>query len=380
MIKKTKTGYTARVYYKESGKRTSLSKTFIKKRLAQDWENEMMANIQVYGSPNNDSELKFVDYFWEWFETYRKETSAPATVDRYKTTYNTLVKYIGDERLTSMTRMKYQQFLNDYGQNHAKASASKINNAVRSAVNYAIDDGLITKDFTHHITLVGNDSTEEAKKFLNMADTERLMSSLSNATDVYSISRPMIYTALLTGMRLAEVQGLTEDCFFPKFHRIQIKRTYAQKGANIDNPFKPTKNKSSMRVIDIPIVLVNFLNELLETQHKFNHHENKHHFIFMNTRGDIPSSNAVNKVLARELKKINAKKIISFHGLRHTHASYLLAKGSKIEYVSKRLGHASIETTLKTYAHLLEETESNEIEKAMNFFDSPAPISKRETR
>ena len=44
---------------------------------------------------------------------------------------------------------------------------------------------------------------------------------------------------------------------------------------------------------------------------------------------------------------------IRFHDLRHTHATGLLAKGYSIKAVSQRLGHGSIEITLKTYAHVL---------------------------
>jgi integrase len=44
---------------------------------------------------------------------------------------------------------------------------------------------------------------------------------------------------------------------------------------------------------------------------------------------------------------------IRFHDLRHTHATGLLARGHSIKAVSQRLGHASIELTLRVYAHVL---------------------------
>lgn len=43
------------------------------------------------------------------------------------------------------------------------------------------------------------------------------------------------------------------------------------------------------------------------------------------------------------------------HGLRHTHASVLLYKKVSIYYVSERLGHSNIETTLKEYTHVIKE-------------------------
>ena len=44
---------------------------------------------------------------------------------------------------------------------------------------------------------------------------------------------------------------------------------------------------------------------------------------------------------------------IRFHDLRHTHASHLLVAGVNVKVVSRRLGHESIEITLKYYAHLM---------------------------
>jgi integrase len=45
---------------------------------------------------------------------------------------------------------------------------------------------------------------------------------------------------------------------------------------------------------------------------------------------------------------------VSFHSLRHVHASALLAAGVNLLMVSKRLGHAGANVTLATYAHLLQ--------------------------
>jgi len=44
---------------------------------------------------------------------------------------------------------------------------------------------------------------------------------------------------------------------------------------------------------------------------------------------------------------------ITFHGLRHTHASVLLAKGLPVKVVSERLGHATVQITLDTYGHVM---------------------------
>lgn len=52
--------------------------------------------------------------------------------------------------------------------------------------------------------------------------------------------------------------------------------------------------------------------------------------------------------------------IISIHGLRHTHASVLLANGVSVASLSKRLGHADITTTQKVYVHVIQELEDRD--------------------
>lgn len=67
----------------------------------------------------------------------------------------------------------------------------------------------------------------------------------------------------------------------------------------------------------------------------------------------ITNTNA-NKLLKNTLKDLGIE-TISVHGLRHTHASILLYKHKSIYYVSERLGHKDIETTLRDYTHVIKE-------------------------
>jgi integrase len=49
---------------------------------------------------------------------------------------------------------------------------------------------------------------------------------------------------------------------------------------------------------------------------------------------------------------------ITFHALRHTHASQLIAAGLDVVTISKRLGHSSPTITLSTYAHMFSNDDS----------------------
>ena len=67
-------------------------------------------------------------------------------------------------------------------------------------------------------------------------------------------------------------------------------------------------------------------------------------------------NSTVNDVLTRHCKECGISEI-SIHGLRHTHESLLLFAGVSIASVVRRLGHASMITTQKTYLHIIQELE-----------------------
>ena len=75
-------------------------------------------------------------------------------------------------------------------------------------------------------------------------------------------------------------------------------------------------------------------------------------------------NSTVNGVLARRCQQAGVP-VISIHGLRHTHASILLFAGVSIASVARRFGHASMTTTQKTYLHVIQELENQDIDLVM---------------
>ena len=87
-------------------------------------------------------------------------------------------------------------------------------------------------------------------------------------------------------------------------------------------------------------------------------------YVFGGTKSLSPSS------IARQFKKgidISGVTPIRLHDLRHSHATWLINNGVNIVAVSRRLGHSSINETLKTYTHLLESTDQNMMQKINEF-------------
>ena len=75
-------------------------------------------------------------------------------------------------------------------------------------------------------------------------------------------------------------------------------------------------------------------------------------------------NSTVNDILARHCRECGIS-LISIHGLRHTHASLLLFAGVSIASVARRLGHASMTTTQKTYLHIIQELENKDVDLVM---------------
>ncbi|HEX2805349.1 MAG TPA: tyrosine-type recombinase/integrase [Kineosporiaceae bacterium] len=72
----------------------------------------------------------------------------------------------------------------------------------------------------------------------------------------------------------------------------------------------------------------------------------------MNTDGHIGNGWFRTNVWNKTLAEANLGFHVTPHGLRHAHASWLLAGGADLQVVKERLGHGSISTTEK-YLHTL---------------------------
>ncbi len=60
---------------------------------------------------------------------------------------------------------------------------------------------------------------------------------------------------------------------------------------------------------------------------------------------------------------------ITFHDLRHTHATLLLEQGVHPKIVQERLGHSTISMTLDTYSHVLPNIHQEAANKMDDIFD-----------
>ncbi|MCL2400907.1 MAG: site-specific integrase [Defluviitaleaceae bacterium] len=164
------------------------------------------------------------------------------------------------------------------------------------------------------------------------------------------------------GVRKGEAQSLTWEDIFWETDQVRIIKTITNKTYELDKDgfqFKITNTKNRKnRTIKMPVVLKNMLLELYKHYNDYEGFNNKW-FVFGGYR-HLPGTtmdrrkdyyfDLVEKTYGKAINRITN------HEFRHSHASYLISRGVKVERIAYRLGD-TVEVVLKVYAHLFPEVE-----------------------
>ncbi|OQB15304.1 MAG: Transposase [Firmicutes bacterium ADurb.Bin193] len=293
----------------------------------------------------------FSDYYAQWIKVYKEGAVRKVTMDKYLMTHSWLEKLIPNLKLCELNRITYQQMLNDYARYHERQTTMDFHHQLKGAIQDAVDDGLVERDPTRKAIIKGKQPCPKKTKYLNQYELHTLIKSL-NLKDEINWDWFILLIAK-TGMRFSEALALTPRDFDFAHQSLSISKTWDYKG---NGGFQPTKNKSSVRKIQMDWQTVIQFSELVKNLPADNP-------IFIKNNREVYNS-TVNDILERHCKKAKIP-VISVHGLRHTHASLLLFAGVSIASVARRLGHASITTTQKTYIHIIQELENQDVDLVM---------------
>mgnify|MGYP002680366652 FL=1 len=296
----------------------------------------------------------FCDYYEKWIRVYKEGAIRKVTLDKYKMTQSWLKKLAPTLTLCDLNRITYQQILNDYAVNHERQTTMDFHHQLKGAILDAVDEGLVERDPTRKAIIKGKTPAVKKIKYLNQFELHTLISSLDLRSEVNWDW--FILLVAKTGMRFSEALALTPSDFDFAHQMLSISKTWDYKG---EGGFLPTKNKSSVRKIQIDWQTVIQFSELIKGLP-----EDKPIFV----KGKVYNS-TVNDILGRYCKAVNIP-VISVHGLRHTHASLLLFAGVSIASVARRLGHSSMTTTQKTYLHIIQELENKDVDLVMRSLSS----------
>lgn len=297
----------------------------------------------------NSTEL-FCNYYKQWIDVYKKDAIRDATLAKYRMTHKWVERLVPELKVSDLTRTMYQKLLNDYAKEHERQTTLDFHHQLKGAILDAVDEGLIERDPTRKAIIKGKMPKPKKIKYLNQFELHTLISHL-NIKGAPNWDWFILLVAK-TGMRFSEALAVTPADFDFARQTLSVSKTWDYKG---EGGFLPTKNKSSVRKIQIDWQIVVKFSELVKDLP-----EDEPIFVGK----DKVYNSTVNDILTRHCKACGISEI-SIHGLRHTHASLLLFAGVSIASVARRLGHASMTTTQKTYLHIIQELENKDVDLVM---------------
>lgn len=306
------------------------------------WWGRIMLTIE------EKSELFYI-YYEKWIRIYKEGAIRNVTMRKYEITLLWLKKLVPELKLSQLNRISYQQLLNDYAEFHERQTTMDFHHQIKAAILDAVDEGFIDRDPTRKAIIKGRSPRIKKIKYLNQFELHTLLVNLKLTSEINWDW--LILIIAKTGMRFSEALALTPKDFDFSHQSLIVDKTWDYKG---NGGFLPTKNRSSVRKIQLDWQTIIKFSELIKGLT-----EDKPIFV----KGRVFNS-TINGVLERYCKKLGIP-VISIHGLRHTHASLLLFAGVSIASVARRLGHASMTTTQKTYIHIIQEMENRDIDLVM---------------
>ena len=145
-------------------------------------------------------------------------------------------------------------------------------------------------------------------------------------------------------MRAGEVGGLRVEDVDSERHTIEV-RSNAQrtsKGYEVGTP----KSKSSTRRLQVPVAVIEAIASFLER-----HPANPDGLILTSAMGNPVTDQLLTHATVKAAKAAGLQRV-TFHDLRHTCASLLIAGHNEPKSVQRYLGHSSIRMTFNLYGHL----------------------------
>ena len=295
-------------------------------------------------------DMFFYEYFDEWTTLYKVGAVREVTLSKYRMTGRHIKRLAPKLKLKQLTRPLYQELLNNFAIDHEKQTTTDFHFQLKGAILDAVEEGLLSNNPTRKVVIKGKLASYKKIKYLSQFDLKKLLEVLELGS---TVNEDWLFLLMAkTGIRFSEALALTPADFDFVTQQVNIQKTWAYKDR--EGGFQPTKNKASQRRVSLDWKTNMQMAQLTQAL----------------STGDLifVKKKIYNSTLNHRLKRHCVRAgipIISMHGLRHTHASLLLYEGVSIASVARRLGHADMTTTQKTYLHIIQELENQDTDKIM---------------
>jgi integrase len=292
----------------------------------------------------------------------------PRTLACYRDTLRLhVLPAFGATRVRDLQRGRIKAFLAGKLTDHSRNATRIMHAVLRVMLKAAVDDGLIVANpatkLGRSLKLVAK--TKERQETIKAMDRSQRDAFLAAASRIEPWHAPLWEVQVLTGLRPGEVYALQESDLDLDAGTARITRTLADDGSSVDTP-----KGNRGRTIDLSARTVVLLRRYLTDRKRDvlkRGWKTPPVPLFPSLTGSFVDPSAVRHAFGKVVK---AAKLPHFtpHCLRHTFASLLLVAGTDVYYVSRMLGHASIQETVDTYGRWLPANRTG----ALDVLDTPA--------
>lgn len=250
---------------------------------------------------------------------------------------NILLHYF-NKTLSQITDADIIAFIKDYqSKNRTNGTINRYLFVLSAAIHYAEERGYRTPNIKFSRYKL-KEKAENIKYLKDWAEAQKIIDAAAPHL------KPIIYTALYTGMRLGNILNLKWENidFINRTINITVKDRTKDGGKNLSVP------------------MIDKLAEILIALPKCSDYV----FTYKGKRiGKIETAwhNVFYKPHTKELKNPDLK-YINFHTLRHTAGTWILKQTGNLKITQQILGHSDIKTTIK-YAHVLDAEKRNALEE-----------------
>lgn len=285
--------------------------------------------------------------YLNWYQKRRKESSY-TKINSIITIH--LIPHFKKMELRNIKQKDIIKFQDKLIESKAAAShIKKIHTTLSAVFNFAIKN-----EYTNinPASIVGNVDLKE-EKHINYWTLEEFKVFIDNVDE--TLYYALFMTLYYSGMRKGELLALTWADLDFEHNSINVNKT------EYNRKVTTTKTESSKRKILMPRFVMLQLEKI-----KLSSNPKLTYVVFGEFTTSI-STTTLDRKYEKYLKSSGVKKI-RIHDFRHSHASYLINKGTIISVIAARLGHSDVATTLNTYSHLYPTTEKEAVLDMENDF------------
>jgi len=307
------------------------------------------------------------DFMERWQRDWMDANVSPKTAERYRELIRLhVVSHIGALPIQKLRPVNlselYARLLREgRGANSGLAARTvgHVHRVIHRALGHAAQWGVVQSNVA---TLVNPPRVSSAEIEILSADAIRaILAELRGRT-----LRPIVLMALGTGARRGELLALRWQDIDLDRAVARIERSLEQTKAGLR--FKEPKTRHGRRSIALPAYLAVELRAHWRAQQELNLALGAGKLapdalVFPTFDGKARSPNALTKEWSTASRAVGVS--ATFHALRHTHASQLIASGLDVLTISRRLGHGSPTVTLGVYGHLFSNTDDR-VKKALD--------------